>query len=91
MLKRCPGVRELVEPSIVVRTCPICGGEVEFFSDETLVECPSCGKPLHREATPACVTWCQYAEACIEDLERRGLITESRAEELRRRAHRADK
>ena len=31
MFKRCPGVRSLVEPQIIVRRCPFCGEELEFF------------------------------------------------------------
>ena len=82
--KHCPGVKDIVGPTqIILRTCPACSEEVEFFSDETETDCPGCGKKLHREATPSCVTWCQYAEKCIEDLKNRGLIPPSRAEELK--------
>jgi predicted RNA-binding Zn-ribbon protein involved in translation (DUF1610 family) len=81
----CPGVRTLVGPGqIVMRTCPACGEEVEFFSDDTETECPSCGKTLHQEATPSCVVWCEYAEKCIGDLKDRGMIPPSRVEELER-------
>ncbi|MBS7644619.1 MAG: hypothetical protein QW569_01205 [Candidatus Bathyarchaeia archaeon] len=83
-IKYCPGVKDLVEPKIILRSCPACGEEVEFFSDETEAECPNCGKKLHREASPSCVSWCQYAEACIADLEERCLIPPSRVDELRR-------
>lgn len=66
----------------MTRTCPSCGEEVEFFSDETETRCPGCGRTLHREATPSCVTWCKYAIKCIDDLRERGLIPPSRAKEL---------
>ena len=65
LFKHCPGIRSLVRPNIIVRTCP------------------NCGKVLHREATESCVAYCKYAEKCIEDLERRRLITPERARELR--------
>ncbi|MEM3737643.1 MAG: hypothetical protein QXJ75_06145 [Candidatus Bathyarchaeia archaeon] len=82
-LKHCPGIKNLIEPTqLTIRTCPSCGGEVEFFNGETEVQCPQCGRILHREVTPSCVTWCQYADKCIVDLKQRGLITPSRAEEL---------
>jgi len=84
VFKHCPGIRSLVSPKIIVRTCPNCGEEVEFFEYETEQTCPSCGRVLHREATESCVAYCRYAEKCIEDLENRGLITHERAEELRR-------
>ena len=87
--KHCPGIRSLIGPGrITVRTCPSCGGEVEFFGGETEVRCPSCGHVLRREAEPSCVAWCRYAEECIADLLSRGLITSSRAEELKRIAKR---
>lgn len=82
-LERCPGSRELIGPTqIVRRTCPYCSDEVEFFSDEAEAKCQKCGHKLHREATPSCVSWCQYAEKCIDDLRNRRLIPPSRAEEL---------
>ena len=84
LFKHCPGIKSLVRPSIIVRTCPNCGEEVEFFEYETEQTCPNCGKVLHREATESCVAYCKYAEKCIEDLEKRGLITPERAAELRR-------
>ncbi len=83
--KHCPGIKDLVGPTqIITRTCPACGDEVEFFSDETETKCISCSRTLHREASPSCVTWCQYTEKCIADLKNRGLIPPSRAEELER-------
>ncbi|NYT00483.1 MAG: phosphohydrolase [Methanocellales archaeon] len=82
MFRKCPGVRGVLRPEIILRTCPACGGDVEFFSDETEVECPSCERTLHGEASPSCVSWCEYASKCIDDLVERKLITPSRAEEL---------
>jgi predicted RNA-binding Zn-ribbon protein involved in translation (DUF1610 family) len=90
-MKHCPGIKSLTEPKIIIRTCPACGGEVEFFSDETEAKCPNCGRTLHREATPSCVTWCRYAFQCIEDLKNRGVITPSRAEELEKIAKKLKK
>ena len=83
MLKRCPGSKDLVEPKIIIRTCPACGEEVEFLGYETETKCYNCGRTLHREATYSCVTWCEYALKCIADLRARELITPSRAEELK--------
>lgn len=80
--RHCPGVKDLVRPKIIVRTCPSCGEEVEFFSDETETKCLSCGRMLHLEASESCVAWCQYADKCILDLRERRLITHDRAEQL---------
>ncbi|MEM3011799.1 MAG: hypothetical protein QW084_00335 [Candidatus Hadarchaeales archaeon] len=84
MMDTCPGIRKLVEPQIVLRTCPACGEEVEFFEYETETKCPKCGRKVHREASPSCVVWCKYADKCLEDLEKRKIITPARAEELRK-------
>jgi predicted RNA-binding Zn-ribbon protein involved in translation (DUF1610 family) len=84
MFKRCPGVRSLIEPQIIIRKCPFCGEEIEFFEYETQLECPRCGRIVYREPTETCLSWCDYADKCISDLESRGLISKSRAEELRK-------
>lgn len=81
-VNRCPGVKTLVEPTITIRSCPECGGEVEFFEYEVETKCPGCGHVLKKEATSSCVTWCKYASKCIADLVERKLITPSRADEL---------
>ncbi|MBL7118684.1 hypothetical protein ISS96_01540 [Candidatus Bathyarchaeota archaeon] len=81
--EKCPGVRTIIgPPQIVMRSCPKCGEEVEFFTDETETDCPNCGHRLHQEATQSCVSWCQYAEKCIADLKDRGMIPPSRVKEL---------
>ncbi|MEM2478504.1 MAG: hypothetical protein QW332_07275 [Thermoproteota archaeon] len=84
MFKRCPGVRSLVEPQIIIRRCPFCNEEIEFFEYETQLECPKCGRMVHRKPTETCLSWCDYADKCIADLESRGIISKARAEELRR-------
>jgi len=91
-VKHCPGIRDIIGPTqIVRRTCPHCSDEVEFFSDEAESKCQKCGHMLHREVTPSCVSWCQYAEKCIIDLRERRLIPPSRAEELGRIAKKPDR
>ncbi len=83
--KHCPGIKNLIGPvKIIFRTCPSCGEEVEFFSDEVEAKCDNCGRKLHRGATPSCVTWCKYAKKCIKDLENRGKLSPSNVSELLR-------
>lgn len=84
MFKRCPGVRSFTEPQIIIKKCPFCGEEVEFFEYETVLECPKCSKMVHREPSESCLSWCEHAEKCISDLENRGIISRTKAEELRR-------
>ena len=84
MFKRCPGVRSIIEPQIIIRECSSCGDRVEFFEYETQLKCPRCGRIVYREPTETCLSWCEYADKCIADLENRALISKSRAEELRK-------
>ena len=84
MFKHCPGLDDLIRPEIIIVKCPNCGGEVEFFGYELEQKCPSCGTSVCREAKPSCVTWCNYADKCIDDLEAKGLISKETAAELRK-------
>ncbi|MBS7631864.1 hypothetical protein KEJ47_09930 [Candidatus Bathyarchaeota archaeon] len=83
--RNCPGVSGLIGPAkITTRNCPACGEEVEFFSDETATRCPGCGRLVHQEPSPTCISWCDFADKCLTDLQEGGRIPPSRAEELRR-------
>lgn len=84
MFRYCPGIRGLVDPGIIVKTCPFCGEDVEFLEYEIEQTCPGCGKKVRREASEACVSWCNYADKCIDDLLAKGVISEERAEMLRK-------
>jgi predicted RNA-binding Zn-ribbon protein involved in translation (DUF1610 family) len=84
MFKHCPGVKNIVSPQIITRSCPFCGEEIEFFEYETQLECPECGKIVYREPSEVCVTWCSYADKCINELEMKKLINKERASELRK-------
>ena len=87
MFKQCPGVKDMVSPrQVMIRTCPKCRGEVEFFGDDLEVKCPTCGRSLHREVTNTCIVWCQYALQCIADINDKGLISNLKAEELKKLA-----
>ena len=81
--KACPGTKSLIGPArIIIRTCPSCNDDIEFFSDETEAKCEKCGQILRQEVSPSCITWCEYAEKCIDDMKNRGMISSSRAKEL---------
>jgi len=80
----CPGIKSIIGPvQIITRTCPTCGEEVEFFSDESETRCTKCGHTLNQEVTPSCVSWCKYADECIENLRDKRRIPPSRFEELK--------
>jgi len=84
ILKYCPGIKALVSPKIMIVKCPYCGGEVEFFEYEIEAECPDCGRIVRREPSEVCVSWCNMADKCIDELEQKGIIDKTRAEELRK-------
>ncbi len=84
MFKHCPGVRSFVSPQIIIKKCPFCGEEVEFFEYENRQVCPNCGRVVYREVSEVCVSWCPYAEKCIEELERKKLLDEERIKELKK-------
>ena len=84
MFKHCPGIKRLIAPKIIIRNCPFCGEEVEFFEYEAQQKCPRCGETVYREPSEVCITWCSYADKCIDELERKGLIDKRRLEELKK-------
>ena len=61
---RCPGQSDRNLKVELIR-CPHCGYELEIFSDELRVNCPSCGKPVYRERLPSCIDWCAAAALCL--------------------------
>ena len=79
----CPGAKRFIQPEIVIRSCPSCGEEVEFFDYEVEQKCPQCGKTVKKEVENSCLMWCEYAEKCLGDIEKRRLIPKDRADELR--------
>ncbi len=55
-------------PSLVVKTCPQCGYEIELFSTDVSVACDQCGYTVYNDAT-SCAQWCRYARQCVGDEE----------------------
>ena len=43
MDKKCLGPTNVVTTTLLIKQCPQCGSEVEFFSDEQQVRCSVCG------------------------------------------------
>ena len=52
--------------SIMDKTCPQCGCEIEIFSIDTEAVCPNCGFVIYND-TLTCVKWCAYARQCFGD------------------------
>lgn len=82
MFRHCPGTRSIVQPQIILSTCPYCGGEVEFFEYEVEITCPYCGKKVRREPSQLCIFWCKAAVDCIKNLVALGILDSGRADEL---------
>jgi len=64
MFDKCPGASNIRTPTITIKKCPRCGSEVELFSIDMKVDCPSCGQTVFNNIT-ACVQYCRYAEECL--------------------------
>ena len=43
MFDKCPGADSIRTPKLKVKKCPECGGDVEIFSTDLQVKCPTCG------------------------------------------------
>ena len=78
-------------PTIIEKTCPQCGNEIELFSSDTEVTCDNCGFIVYND-TLSCVQWCKYARQCVGDemyevmmkiAERQKEETEKKRQELR--------
>ena len=78
-------------PTIIEKTCPQCGNEIELFSSDTEVACDNCGFIVYND-TLSCVQWCKYARQCVGDemyevmmkiAERQKEETEKKRQELR--------
>lgn len=60
----CPGAADLRRPTIIFKTCPRCGEEIELFSNDVKMDCDSCGFTIYND-TMSCVKWCEYAKECV--------------------------
>ncbi len=51
-------------PTIIEKTCPVCGNLIEMFSIDTQMACENCGFVAYND-TLSCVQWCKYAKKCV--------------------------
>ncbi len=90
---KCPGQdsRNWKPGDIFDRPCPKCGSPVEFFKDEPVRRCKTCG---HRFVNPkmdfGCAAYCKFAEQCLGDMppellaKRKDLLKDRVAVEMKR-------
>ena len=64
MAEGCPGAANIRTPTLAIKRCPECGGEVEIFSNEISSRCERCGFVIYNDLE-SCIQWCKYAERCI--------------------------
>ncbi len=65
--KFCPGSINIKgTPTLKVKTCPQCGGEIELFSTDSKIPCPNCGFEAFNDII-SCIRWCSFARECVGD------------------------
>jgi len=64
MFDKCPGAGNIRTPTLKIKKCPECGGEVEIFSIDFSAKCKGCGFTIY-EDLESCIQWCKYAEKCV--------------------------
>lgn len=63
--KQCPGAANLRgTPTLAVKKCPQCGGEVELFSPDPQLACSTCGFIVYNDVQ-SCIRWCKRARECL--------------------------
>lgn len=61
----CPGSSSLRNNiTLEIKTCPVCGADVELFSIDRKVACDKCGFVVYNSVM-SCIQWCRYAENCF--------------------------
>ncbi len=64
MLDKCPGAADMRTPSLKIKNCPECNGEVELFSVDIKAKCQKCGFVVYNDIE-SCIQWCKYAIECV--------------------------
>lgn len=66
-VKACPGAANISgTPTLKIKHCPACGGEVELFSTDIQAACSTCGFIVYNDIQ-SCIKWCKLARECIGD------------------------
>jgi len=64
MVMGCPGTFNVKTPTLKIKKCPECGGDVELFSIDVSLKCEKCGFTVYNDLQ-SCIQWCKYARECI--------------------------
>jgi transposase len=60
----CPGSAFIRTPTLTIKECPVCGAEIEIFSNDKSVDCERCGFTAYNDQQ-SCIDWCKYARECF--------------------------
>jgi NADH pyrophosphatase NudC (nudix superfamily) len=61
----CPGAAAIHgTPTLEIKKCPQCGGEVELFSTDAQRACEACGFVVYNDIQ-SCIKWCSKARECV--------------------------
>ncbi len=66
MVMGCPGTFNVKTPTLKIKKCPECGGNVELFSIDVSLKCEKCGFTVYNDLQ-SCIQWCKYAPECVGD------------------------
>jgi NADH pyrophosphatase NudC (nudix superfamily) len=83
MLDHCPGAANLRTPTLSIKKCPQCGGEVEVFSNDVSVTCSNCGFVVYNDIM-TCVQWCKYAKECTGEETYNKIMAQMKAQEQKK-------
>ena len=65
---RCPGQdpTRSKPKDIFEILCPACSYKLEFWKDEPVRDCPSCGREVRNPRIDlGCAKWCKFADKCL--------------------------
>ena len=49
MFDKCPGAANMRIPTLKIKKCPECNGDIEIFSTDIMVNCGNCGFTVYNE------------------------------------------
>lgn len=87
---KCPGQdkRFWQLKDIVEIKCPYCGKEIEFWKDDPMRYCPSCGEIISNPAINLnCAKWCKMAADCLGEIPEEALNASPLIERLKALLH----
>jgi hypothetical protein len=61
----CPGLKDLIRPTMSYVKCHVCSADIEIWSDEDKATCDSCGAEWRKpDENASCLSYCEFADKC---------------------------